>query len=90
MGWIRILLLLIRGILRDRTKLAAENLALWAEVQAFLDYDETGRRGPVIGRARKDRKAVHWSNFGVECFGRVRVYFRVQAMADSFQINGRS
>ena len=28
MGWIRILSLFIRGILRDRTELAAENLAL--------------------------------------------------------------
>ena len=35
MGWVRILLLFIRGILRDRTELAAENLALRQQLAAL-------------------------------------------------------
>ena len=37
MGWIRMLLLLIRGILRDRTELAAENLALRQQLAVLTE-----------------------------------------------------
>ena len=41
MGWIRILSLLVRGILRDRTELAAENVALR---QQFVILQQKSKR----------------------------------------------
>ncbi len=53
MGWIRILLLFIRGILRDRTELATENLALRQQL-AVLE------RSAKCARLRK-RDRVFWA-----------------------------
>ncbi len=52
MGWIHILLLLIRGILRDRTELAAENLALRQQLAVLSEQ----KRRP---RLRK-RDRIFW------------------------------
>ena len=51
MGWIHILLLFIRGILRDRTELASENLALRQQL-AVLE------RTSQCPRARQTQKSL--------------------------------
>mgnify|MGYP006863142805 CR=1 FL=1 len=53
MGWIRIFGLFLRGVLRDRTELAAENLALRQQLAILQQKSKTARLG------RRDR--IFWA-----------------------------
>ena len=60
MGWIRILLLFIRGILRDRGELVAENLALRQQLAVLERQSKRPRLRQAAVRAatlRGDRGA---------------------------------
>ena len=70
MGWIRILLLFIRGILRDRAELAAENLALRQQL-AVLE------RTAKCPRLRK-RDRIFWAMLSRICPNRRSALLNVQ------------